>query len=181
LATFASVGEAGGQQAPASTAGTEAPEAPAAPAAPKAPDAPDAPDTSEVVSFDRIRAGLQRKPLIAGEPGTGLTPMFRTEVTGHVIKLRDYWSDRDPDMEPDPFMYPVPSAAELLIRYSILKPRAALRARKQRALKKQIAREIEQIEQQREATVPPATAATPGASSTPPAASPTAPPSSPPR
>jgi hypothetical protein len=150
FATFVSVSEAAGQQAPASPA--------APPASLAASDAPDASSASGSVSVDRIRAGLQRSTFLAGERAKDDTPTFRTEVTGHVIKLRNYWSERDPDMEPDPFTYPIPSAAELLIGYGILKPRAALRARKHRALQEQIQREIEQIEQQRDATAPPAPA-----------------------
>jgi hypothetical protein len=107
------------------------------------------------VSLDRIRAGVARSTFLAGERVETYTPTFRIEVTQDVIKLRDYWSDRDPDMEPDPFTYPVPSAAELLIDTVVLKPRAALRARKQRALKKRIQAEIKQIEQQRDAATPP--------------------------
>lgn len=161
FATFVSVGEAGGQQAPAS-----------APAS-------DASDASGSLSFGRIRAGLQRSTFLAGERAEGETPTFRTEVTGHVVALRNYWRERDPDMEPDSFVYPIPSAVELLIGYGFVKPRAALRARKHRALKKQIQREVEQIEQQRDAPAPPAPA-TPTTSS-PAAPSPPAPSSSPPR
>jgi hypothetical protein len=131
-ATFASGGEADGQQ-PTSSAAAEA-----APAA----------SVADAVSLDRIRAGVERKTSLADAWADTGTPTFRTEVTQHVIKLRDYWSDRDPDMQPDSFTYPIPSAAELLINSVILKPRAALAARKQRALKKQIQAEIRQIEQQ---------------------------------
>lgn len=155
-AAFASGGEADGQP-PASGA------------------ASDPSPASDVVSLDRIRAGVERSTFLAGERAETGTPTFRIEVRQHVIKLRDYWSDRDPDMEPDSFTYPIPSAGELLINSLILKPRAALSARKQRALKKQIQAEIRQIEQQREATTPPA-------SPTPKASSPEASPSpSPPR
>lgn len=115
--------------------------------------------TSDSVSFDRIRAGLQRRTFLAGERAGSETPTFRTEVTGHIIKLRNYWSERDPEMEPEPFAYPIPSAAELLIGYGILKPRAALRARAHRALKRQIQNEVGQVEQQRAATAPSTSAA----------------------
>lgn len=154
-----------------------APSAPPAAAPPSSPPE-SAPSTASSApasstSLDRIRAGVRRPTFLAGERGKDATPTFRTEVTGHVIELRNYWSDRDPDMEPDPFTYPIPSAAELLINYGILKPRAALRAHKQRAIRKQIQSEIEQIERQRDATdPPPAPAATP---------TPISPPSPPPR
>ena len=123
--------------------------------------AAEAPAAAGSVSLDRIRAGLERPTFLAGERAETDKPTFRIEVTQEVIKLRDYWSDRDPDMEPDSFTYPIPSAGELLINSLILKPRAALSARKQRALKKQIQAEIKQIEQQRQleqqrgATTPP--------------------------
>jgi hypothetical protein len=151
-ATFASGAEAEGQPPPSGAGSDPSP-------------------ASDVVSLDRIRAGVERRTFLAGERAETGTPTFRIEVTQDVIKLRDYWSDRDPDMEPDSFAYPIPSAGELLINALILKPRAALSARKQRALKKQIQSEIRQIEQQREATTPPASP-TPRASSPEAAASP---------
>jgi hypothetical protein len=138
-ATSASGGQAGGQQS-------------------TPPAASDASPASDSASLDRIRAGLERSPVLTRQPAETGTPTFRVEVTGHVIKLRGYWSDKDPDMEPDPFTYPIPSAGELLINTLILKPRAALRSRKQKAIRKQIQAEIRQIEEQREATAPPATA-----------------------
>lgn len=136
-ATFASGREADGQPPPTSSAVTDA-----APA-------------SDSVSLERIRAGLERSTPLASQLAEPATPTFRIEVTQHVIKLRDYWSDSDPDKQPDPFSYPIPSAGELLINSLILKPRAALAARKQRAIRKQIQAEIRQIEQQREAPAPP--------------------------
>jgi hypothetical protein len=136
-ATFASGREADGQP-PTSGAASEASPA------------------SDSASLDRIRAGVERSTFLAGERADTGTPTFRIEVTQDVIKLRVYWSDWDPDMEPDSFTYPLPSAAELLINTLILKPRSALSARKQRAIKKQIQAEIRQIEQQRDATAPPA-------------------------
>lgn len=187
LATVVFVCEAAGQQVPAPAAVPAAP-ASAAPASTEAAASAAAPSgSSGSVSFDRIRAGLQRRTFLAGERADSEMPTFRTEVTGHIIKLRNYWSDRDPEMEPEPFAYPIPSAAELLIGYGILKPRAALRARSHRALKKQIQGEVEQVEQQRAATAPstPApstTSPTPATPSTtaPPTTSAPASPSSPP-
>jgi hypothetical protein len=113
-----------------------------------------APDSA---SLDRIRAGLERPTLLANERVETYMPTFRTEVIQNVIELRDRWSLRDPDTTPPPFTYPIPSAGELLINAVILKPRAALSARKQRAIRKQIQSEIRQIEQQqRDAAAPPA-------------------------
>jgi hypothetical protein len=113
-----------------------------------------APDSA---SLDRIRAGLERPALLANERVESYMPTFRTEVIQNVIELRDRWSLRDPDATPPPFAYPIPSAGELLINAVILKPRAALSARKQRAIRKQIQSEIRQIEQQqRDAAAPPA-------------------------
>jgi hypothetical protein len=137
-ATFASGGEADGQPPTSSVASAASEASPASSAS----------SVADAVSLDRIRAGVERKTSLADAWADTGTPTFRTEVTQHVIKLRDYWSDRDPDMQPDSFTYPIPSAAELLINSVILKPRAALAARKQRALKKQIQAEIRQIEQQ---------------------------------
>jgi hypothetical protein len=118
---------------------------------------PSTTSTSDSASLDRIRAGLERPTFLAGERADIYMPTFRTEVIQDVIELRDRWSLRDPDKTPLPFAYPIPSAGELLINAVILKPRAALSARKQRAIRKQIQAELQQLEQQqRDATATPA-------------------------
>lgn len=44
----------------------------------------------QVLSLDRVRAGLRQEPSF---DKLAQEPTFRTEVEGHVIKLRNYWID----------------------------------------------------------------------------------------
>lgn len=130
--------------------GSQADRQPAASGATSEAPQPAAPSAADSASLARIRAGLERPNVLTGEQLQTSLPTFRTEVVENVIELRDRWSLRDPDKTPPPFAYPIPSAAELLINAVILKPKAALSARKQRAIKKQIKSELQQIEQQQE-------------------------------
>jgi hypothetical protein len=43
------------------------------------------------LALERIRAGLQRESVLSTAPVEG--PIFKTEVTGHAITLKDYWLD----------------------------------------------------------------------------------------
>jgi hypothetical protein len=51
---------------------------------------PPAGEDGQTRSLDRVRAGLRQELSVDTKAPE---PTFRTEVTGHVIKLKDYWKD----------------------------------------------------------------------------------------
>lgn len=79
LATRAVAGDTETTQTPPAGAGPQTPQ----PAA-------DAGGPTTTLSLDRVRSGLRQDLYIDTKVQE---PTFRTEVTGHVITLRDYWTD----------------------------------------------------------------------------------------